>query len=202
MDNRLGKITKYECLVRLEDDGNIVIPDKFLNVANAMGLIKLVTIIIMDKAFSLFSKNDYALSINITQFDLEYKDFAQLVEAKLHYYKIQPSRVTFEILKTLQKLKELGCKIAIDDFGVHYSNLARLLEIQPDFIKIDGWFIKNINKNQTAYLVTKAIIELSHSLNAEVIAEFVSEKEIQDKLLEMKVEHSQGYFIGKPEHEI
>ena len=100
------------------------------------------------------------------------------------------------------KLKELGCKIAIDDFGVHYSNLARLLEIQPDFIKIDGWFIKNINKNQTAYLVTKAIIELSHSLNAEVIAEFVSEKEIQDKLLEMKVEHSQGYFIGKPEHKI
>ena len=73
-----------------------------------------------------------------------------------------------------------------------------MLEIQPDFIKIDGWFIKNINTNRRAYLVTKAIIELSHSLNAEVIAEFVSEKEIQDKLLELGVEHSQGFYIGKP----
>jgi EAL domain-containing protein (putative c-di-GMP-specific phosphodiesterase class I)/DNA-binding NarL/FixJ family response regulator len=214
MDNKTGKIVKYECLVRMEDEGTIFLPDKFLNLASAMGIMKLITIIVMDKAFIKLKDTDRELSINITQFDLEYKDFAQLVEAKLNYYNIAASRITFEILenislaisnqslKTLQKLKELGCKIAIDDFGVHYSNLARLLEIQPDYLKIDGWFIKNILKNHKAYLVTKAIIELSHSLNAEVIAEFVSEKEIQDKLLEMGVEHSQGYFIGKPDPEI
>jgi EAL domain-containing protein (putative c-di-GMP-specific phosphodiesterase class I)/DNA-binding NarL/FixJ family response regulator len=214
MDNKTGKIVKYECLVRMEDEGTIILPDKFLNLASAMGIMKLITIIVMDKAFIKLKDTDRELSINITQFDLEYKDFAQLVEAKLNYYNIAASRITFEILenislaisnqslKTLQKLKELGCKIAIDDFGVHYSNLARLLEIQPDYLKIDGWFIKNILKNHKAYLVTKAIIELSHSLNAEVIAEFVSEKEIQDKLLEMGVEHSQGYFIGKPDPEI
>lgn len=214
MDNRTGKVTKYECLVRMNDEGSIVLPDKFLALASAMGIMKLITIIVMDKSFSKFQNTDKELSINITQFDLEYKDFAQLVEAKLQYYNIPPSRITFEILenisldmnsqniKTLQRLKEMGCKIAIDDFGVHYSNLARLLDIQPDFIKIDGWFIKNINHNHKAYLVTKAIIELSHSLNAEVIAEFVSEKEIQDKVIEMGVEYSQGYFIGKPEPEI
>ena len=110
--------------------------------------------------------------------------------------------INSQSLKTLQNLKELGCKIAIDDFGVHYSNLARLIEIQPDYLKIDGWFIKNIIKNHKAYLVTKAIIELSHSLNAEVIAEFVSEENIQAKVLEMGVEHSQGYFIGRPDPEI
>ena len=214
MNNKTGKIVKYECLVRMEDEGTFILPDKFLNLASAMGIMKLITIIVMDKAFIKLKDTDRELSINITQFDLEYKDFAQLVEAKLNYYNIAASRITFEILenislaisnqslKTLQKLKELGCKIAIDDFGVHYSNLARLLEIQPDYLKIDGWFIKNILKNHKAYLVTKAIIELSHSLNAEVIAEFVSEKEIQDKLLEMGVEHSQGYFIGKPDPEI
>ncbi len=214
MDNRTGKILKYECLVRMNNNGSIVLPDKFLALASATGVIKLITIIVMDKAFEKFKKTDKELSINITQFDLEYKDFAQLVEAKLQYYDMSPSRITFEILenisldinsqslKTLQKLKELGCKIAIDDFGVHYSNLARLLDIQPDFIKIDGWFIRNINHNHKAYLVTKAIIELSHSLNAEVIAEFVSEKEIQDRLIEMGVEYSQGYFIGKPSPDI
>ncbi|MBK8397252.1 MAG: EAL domain-containing response regulator [Leptospiraceae bacterium] len=210
MDNRTKKISKFECLVRINDNGTIVNPDKFLNIANATGMIKLITIIVMDKAFSLFSKNDFAISINITQFDLEYKDFAQLVEAKLQHYNMSPSRITFEILEnislninnqslqTISQLRKMGCKIAIDDFGIHFSNLARLLEIQPDFIKIDGWFIKNINTNRRAYLVTKAIIELSHSLNAEVIAEFVSEKEIQDKLLELGVEHSQGFYIGKP----
>ena len=207
MDNRTKKISKFECLVRINDNGTIVNPDKFLNIANATGMIKLITIIVMDKAFSLFSKNDFAISINITQFDLEYKDFAQLVEAKLQHYNMSPSRITFEnislninnqSLQTISQLRKMGCKIAIDDFGIHFSNLARLLEIQPDFIKIDGWFIKNINTNRRAYLVTKAIIELSHSLNAEVIAEFVSEKEIQDKLLELGVEHSQGFYIGKP----
>ena len=210
MDNRTKKISKFECLVRINDNGTIVNPDKFLNIANATGMIKLITIIVMDKAFSLFSKNDFAISINITQFDLEYKDFAQLVEAKLQHYNMSPSRITFEILEnislninnqslqTISQLRKMGCKIAIDNFGIHFSNLARLLEIQPDFIKIDGWFIKNINTNRRAYLVTKAIIELSHSLNAEVIAEFVSEKEIQDKLLELGVEHSQGFYIGKP----
>lgn len=214
IDNKTGKIVKYECLVRMEDEGAIILPDKFLNLASAMGIMKLITIIVMDKAFIKLKDTDKELSINITQFDLEYKDFAQLVEAKLNYYNIAASRITFEILenislaisnqslKTLQKLKELGCKIAIDDFGVHYSNLARLLEIQPDYLKIDGWFIKNILNDHKAYLVTRAIIELSHSLNAEVIAEFVSEKAIQDKLLEMGVEHSQGYFIGKPAPEI
>ena len=214
MDNKTGKISKYECLVRMNDEGSIILPDRFLNLASAMGLMKLISIIVMDKAFEKFKNSDKLLSINITQFDLEYKDFAQLVEAKLQYYNISPSRLTFEILenvsldinsqslKTLQNLKELGCKIAIDDFGVHYSNLARLIEIQPDYLKIDGWFIKNIIKNHKAYLVTKAIIELSHSLNAEVIAEFVSDKDIQDKVFEMGVEHSQGYFIGRPDPEI
>lgn len=211
MDNKTGEIVKYECLVRMDDNGEILYPDKFLNLANAMGLIKLITIIVMDRAFSHFQNSDKSISINITQFDLEYKDFSQLVEAKLKYYSIDPSRITFEILenvsfdlgsqtlKTLQALKELGCQIAIDDFGVHYSNLARLLEIQPDFLKIDGWFIKNINTNHKAYLVTKAIIELSHSLNAKVVAEFVSDESIQAKVLEMGVEYSQGYFIGKPQ---
>ncbi|HNC01508.1 MAG TPA: EAL domain-containing protein, partial [Leptospiraceae bacterium] len=66
----------------------------------------------------------------------------------------------------------------------------------------DGWFIKNIIQNRNAYLVTKAIIELSHSLNAEVVAEFVTNEEIQNKLVEMGVEFSQGYFIGKPEEKI
>ncbi|HMV42824.1 MAG TPA: EAL domain-containing protein [Leptospiraceae bacterium] len=213
-DNKTGEIVKYECLVRMHDNGEIIYPDKFLNLASAMGLMKLITIIVMDKAFSHFQNSNKSISINITQFDLEYKDFAQLVQAKLALYKINPSRITFEILenvsfglesqtlKTLHELKEIGCKIAIDDFGVHYSNLARLLEIQPDYLKIDGWFIKNIIQNRNAYLVTKAIIELSHSLNAEVVAEFVTNEEIQNKLVEMGVEFSQGYFIGKPEEKI
>lgn len=214
MNNKTGVIHKFECLARIEKDGITYPPSRFINLAKSTGLIKMITMIMVDKSFSAFSNNNYSFSINLTEVELEYKGFPKWIQNKLSQYKISPSRVTFEILEnvtlgensgsqnTLIELKEIGCEIAIDDFGIQYSNLSRLLEIQPDYIKIDGKFIRELSSNKKAFIVTKAITELSHNIGAEVVAEFVVDKPVLDVVVSMGIEYSQGYYIMEPMSEL
>lgn len=209
-DNRIGKITKFECLARLEENGIIHPPQSFIELAKTTGIIRIITRIIIEKALQTFENLPYSFSINLTEFELEDKKFPKIMEAYLSEYKVPADRITFEILehvnitsnsqsmKTIQALKNMNFKISLDDFGVLNSNLSRILEMEPDYIKIDGKFIRDIIQNRTAYLLTKSIKELSGSIGAETVAEFVSNKEIQEKVSELNIEYSQGYFIMEP----
>ena len=103
-----------------------------------------------------------------------------------------------EVLHGLNCIKSLGCKIAIDDFGTEFSNFARLLNMNFDFIKIDGSFIKDIHKNENSYKIAKTITQFAHSTNAKVIAECVHSKEVQKIIKELKIDFSQGFFFSTP----
>lgn len=96
-------------------------------------------------------------------------------------------------------MKNLGCKIAIDDFGTGYSNFAYLMRLNVDFIKIDGSIIKNIDTDKNAKIVTELIVSFAQRQNIETIAEFVHKKEIFNILIDMGIDYSQGYYLGKPE---
>jgi len=98
----------------------------------------------------------------------------------------------------VQEVKKYGAKIAIDDFGSGYSNFMHLLELKADFIKIDGSIIKNILHDQNSQILTQTIVSMANKLNMEVIAEFVSSKEILDAVMLLGVDHSQGYYLGEP----
>ncbi len=98
----------------------------------------------------------------------------------------------------IKQVRKFGAKIAIDDFGSGYSNFAYLVEIKPDYIKIDGSIIKTIVKNENSRLVTKSIIDMARSLNIKTIAEFVSEQDILDCLTELNVDMVQGFHIAHP----
>jgi len=89
--------------------------------------------------------------------------------------------------------------LAIDDFGVENSNFSRLLEIDLDFIKIDGLFIKNILVSERDAKVVKSIVGLAQNLGVETIAEYVENEEIFKVLEACGVDYVQGYHIGKPE---
>jgi EAL domain-containing protein (putative c-di-GMP-specific phosphodiesterase class I)/CheY-like chemotaxis protein len=213
-DNRTGIIKKYECLARIEDNGQIYSPYQFIDLAKTTGTISIITNIMLERSMETFQYNTHSFSINLTEYELEDKAFPLHLEHLFTRYKIDPNRVIFEILeqvnlttgsqsmKTIQILKNMNCKISLDDFGVLNSNLSRILEIDPDYIKIDGKFIRNIVENPTAFLLTKSIKDLSKSIGAETIAEFVSSKPIQDKVLELEIEYSQGYYIMEPERKI
>ena len=99
------------------------------------------------------------------------------------------------------KYKKLGVKIAIDDFGSGYSNFIRIIRLKPDYLKIDGSLIKNIDKDNNSYEIVKSIIAFSKTLNIRTIAEYVHSEEIFNLLLELDVDEFQGYYFGKPDED-
>ncbi|MCG6140677.1 EAL domain-containing protein [Leptospira mtsangambouensis] len=210
VDNQTKQIRKFECLARIKDRDTILTPDVFMKLAKVTGSIRMIGLQMIDESMNYFSDKPFDFSINLTESELEYKSFSKWVEARLSHYRIDPNRVTFEILEdvsfsenrnslsTIRDLKTIGCQIAIDDFGVQYSNLARLLEFDPDYLKIDGQFIRNLPENKTAYLLVQGIVELARGIGAKVVAEFVDRPAIQDMIETLGIEYSQGYLFMKP----
>jgi len=213
-DNLTGEIIKYESLARLKVDDKIYSPFFFIDIAKSSGFLFEITKIMIDKSFAKIANTNINLSINITEDDLLTFKLKNYLIEKLEKYNLKAEQITLEILEgitssgtkgnieQLKELKEMGFKIAIDDFGVEYSNFERIQELDIDFIKIDGKYIKNINIDKKSYEIAKAITHFAHSLGIKVIAEFVENEEIQKIIEELAIEYSQGYYFSKPKEEI
>ena len=211
VNNTTGKIEKYECLARLKDADEIISPYYFLDAARETGNISYVTRSLIMQSFKKFSTNNFEFSINIAASDflLDYLEYFLLKNAKK--YNIDPRRVTLEMLEdittldkgtTLQQLKSLrekGFKLAIDDFGAENSNLSRLLEIHPDYLKIDGQFIKNIVSDEKSQIIVDGIVSICKKSGIKIIAEYVHDAEVQERIMDLGIEYSQGYYFGKPQ---
>ena len=211
-DNKKGKITKYESLARLQEGEKIYSPFFFINIAQNSGFIHEITKIMIEKSFQYLATlpEDIELSLNITEHDLATKQLKEFLVENLEKYNINPERITLEILegitsngtknnvKQLNQLKSIGFKLAIDDFGVEYSNFERLTEIDIDFIKIDGKYIKNIDKDHKSLQITQAICNFAHAMGIQVVAEFVEDASIQKIVLDLGIEYSQGYHFSQP----
>ena len=104
-----------------------------------------------------------------------------------------------EVKNFIKKVKEFDCKIAIDDFGSGYSNFTHILNLNVDYIKIDGNFIKNITDNPIDIAMVEAITKIAHVMGIKTIAEYVENQAIMDKIKELGVDYAQGYFLGKPQ---
>ena len=106
----------------------------------------------------------------------------------------------FEVIKAfITKVKSMGVKIAIDDFGSGYSNFERLLDYQPDILKIDASLVKNIATSSFSLSTVKTMVLFAKEQQMEVIAEYVENEEIYDILCSLDVDYSQGYYFGKPD---
>ena len=214
IDNSSHKITKYECLARIEDGDQVYSPYYFIDVARMIGLVSEITKIMIDKSFKMFSGNDYEFSINITEVDLNDEYLYDYLKEKLQEYNIDVSRVILEVLEgvsahglsnslqQLKRLKSFGFTIAIDDFGTQNSNFERVNNMNVDFIKIDGGFVKNMATDEKSYSIVKTISEFSKSIGAKVIAEYVHDKETQKRVEELGIEYSQGYYFSRPKREL
>lgn len=211
IDNATEKIVKYECLARVEDDGEIISPSYFLEAARRSGLMCNLTRSMINKCFKVFSGNSISFSINITNEDLLSSSFIDFLAIKQKQYGIEPSQVIFEILEdiilndfnliplhNLQILKQQGYQLALDDFGSDRSNFNRFEQLGIDFLKIDGQFIRHIDKNLRNQNIVEMITKMAHKMNIKVIAEFVATFEEFYILKELGVDFSQGYFFNKP----
>jgi len=211
INNQTGKIEKYECLARILDDNNQVqSPLEFLDIAELTGMLPELTRIMIDKSFKVFQNHSYEFSINISEYDLNDGYLREYLAKKLKQYNIKASQVVLEVLEgisaigakngleQLLNLKEDGFSIAIDDFGVQHSNFERVHLMQVDYLKIDGSFIKNIHTDTKSYHVAKTISSFGKSIGAKVIAEYVHCQEVQDVILELGIDYSQGFYFSEP----
>lgn len=211
VNNSNCTIEKYECLVRIDDTNQLIPPIRFMEAAKITGMLPHITRAVIQQSFKAFAENNYEFSINITNEDFYTEYLEAFLLRKCEKYGIKPSRVVLEILEDITSLKETstieqlqalrkhGFKIAIDDFGSQSSNMSRLLEFSPDYLKIDGSFIKNIIDDPKSQIICEAIILISHKSNIKVIAEYVHSKEVQEVVKSMGIDYSQGYFFGKPD---
>jgi len=209
-DNRSGEIVKYEALVRLEHNGEVYSPYLFLKAARLSGLMPAIAKLMIDQSFAAIADKTCALSINITEEDLNQEYLDDYLEKKAQQYGIEPQRVTLEILEgvssagkinhiqQLSLLKSRGYQLAIDDFGTEYSNFERILELNVDYVKIDAKYIKDIAENNISYEVARAIVYFAKNAGIATVAEFVHNEAVQAVVQDLGIEYSQGYLFSEP----
>jgi diguanylate cyclase (GGDEF)-like protein len=187
-------------------------PIAFLPLAKSIGLLHSIDRFVMRESIKFISQHkdkNITMAINVTAQDLDFDDFLDYFRNTLEEFSCDASLIEIELIEDelisdiekatpiLKELKKIGAKIVIDDFGVGYSSLKYLKDLDVDKIKIDKSFMDNI-ENQNSSLIVKAIISLSNSLKLRIIAEGV-EEEKQVKFLEKNNCHQiQGYIYSKP----
>lgn len=206
-----GTIVKNESLVRLiEQDGSVMAPFFFLDIAKQGKYYTQITSIVLKNSFKALEKTDFAVSINLSAIDMENQALREEIYTLLQESESKAQRVTFELLEDeemkdfetiktfITKVKSFGVKIAIDDFGAGYSNYERLLDFQPDIIKIDGSLVKNIETSMFSVSIINSIILFAQDQGIEVVAEYVENENIFNILKELGIKYFQGYYFGKP----
>ena len=205
------ELFSYEILVRLYDDeGKIHYPGEFLNIAKQAGLYISITKAVVNIAFDLVEKFDYVFSINLSSSDMANTSVRELFSARLKKCKA-PNRLTIEVLETedidqkmddvlkfLNEVRNKGCHVAIDDFGSGFANISTILQLNIDYIKIDGSIIKRLPYDENSRAFLSMLSNFAASANYTMVAEFVSSQDILDQVKTLGIQYAQGYLLGKP----
>jgi diguanylate cyclase len=153
-------------------------------------------------------KPDYSVSINISGKQFIHHEFINHLVATQKKYNIDPKTIKLEmterilmegvvVLDTLQRCRDLGYQISIDDFGTGFSSLQYLAKMPIDFIKIDSSFVQKMLAESKTEAVVKSIIYLAQTLSIKIIGEGVETEEQMNKLIELGADYGQGYLFSK-----
>ena len=180
-----------------------------MQVAKENKLYKEITKAIYKKTYAIFRNRKDEFSLNLSLEDLLEEDTMELVDTLFNKDRNFAKRATFELLeseaiedyeivkKFIKDMKALGVKFAIDDFGSGYSNFEHILNLEIDYIKIDGSLIKKIEEKNTQTIV-KTINNFAKEMNILTIAEFVSNEKIFEIVKKLKIDCSQGFYLSEP----
>jgi len=211
-----GKVHHYELLLRLLDlDGSIVLPGAFLPAAERYDRMRDVDRWVIDQALRYVGEHcesgDQFHAINLSGGSMSDDGLREFVSDRIAAYGVDPRNICFEVTETvaignftaaaefMRKLRDIGCRFALDDFGSGLSSFAYLKSLPVDFIKIDGRFIRNLSTDPMDRAIVEAIHRVAHVANLQTIAEFVEDAAVVDVLRSIGVDFAQGYGIGRPE---
>ncbi|BAV34054.1 diguanylate cyclase [Sulfuricaulis limicola] len=211
-----GELSHYEGLIRMtQTNGELIPPGEFIPIAERTGLIARVDYMAMEMAFSQLAALDaqglnIKLAVNISAAHLGDDALFRWLENVFAEDTALPARLIFEITETtavhniarakafMEPLRALGCRFALDDFGVGFTSFTHLRSLPVDTVKIDGSFVRDLASNPENQSLVKAMTEVAHSLGKQVVAEFVESAEILEILRALGVDYAQGYHIGRP----
>lgn len=204
----------YEVLIRmLGSNGETIPPNSFIPAAERFDIMSSVDSWVIKNTLLIMQEEKYIdinFSINLSGQSLSDLKFMSNCISQINDSKVNPERLCFEITETamianlknairsVTILQDIGCKIALDDFGSGLSSFAYLKNLPVDYLKIDGSLIKDLQKDKVNVTMVKSIIHIGHSMGLETIAEYVENDEVIDILRGLKIDYIQGYGVAQP----
>ncbi len=208
---RTGQPVFHECLLRIvHHDGTTVAAGQFIGVAEQLGLAHLLDRRALEFAIDLLKRDpSLRLALNVSALTCSDREWLATLRS-LAGTRCVAERLTIEITETsalqdvdqsalfVDTLKELGCRVAIDDFGAGYTSFANLKRLPVDMVKIDGAFVKDMSRNSSDRVFIKAMIDLSRHFEMETVAEWVGDDQTIEMLTEAGIDYLQGFHVGEP----
>ena len=207
----------YEILLGVKDEqGNVGSPVEFIKGAELSHKMSEVDRYVISKALAWMNDNADVIegiagfTINLSGESLNEEGFIDFILAQLQTVRVPYEKICFEVTETvgitnlsdatllIERIKDTGCRFALDDFGSGMSSYGYLKNLPVDVVKIDGAFVKELVADSSDYAVVKSITEIAHFMKKKVVAEFVENSETLELLREIGVDYVQGYMIDKP----
>lgn len=203
----------HECLLRIvQPDGEIVVAGKFMPVVEDLGMIRSVDRTVLERAVEELSLYPEArMAINVSGLTTTDRSWMRSAVAMLRGRPDIAERMVVEITETagledleaccrfVSTLRDLGCEIALDDFGAGYTSFRHLKQLAVNKVKIDGSFVRKIGENPENLVFIRTLIDLARTFGLETVAECVENDEEAELLLNEGVHYMQGYAFGKPD---
>jgi diguanylate cyclase (GGDEF)-like protein/PAS domain S-box-containing protein len=211
-----GSVRSVEALLRWQHPHQgLIYPDSFIPVAQETGLIRPLTLYVVDEALRQCREwrdagLGLSISVNLSMRNLLDLEFPQQVAGLLEHWEVEAELLELEITEStmlanpartkavLGQLHALGIRLSIDDFGTGYSSLAYLRRLPIDEIKIDRSFVMSMTEEADDVAIVRSTIDLGRNLGLDVVAEGVETQEIWDKLRELGCNTAQGYYLSRP----
>ncbi len=212
-----GRVAHHEALVRLADEpgARVIGPASFLPAAERYGLISEIDRMVLDKVAELLGSQtggqSGGIAMNLSALSLTDDDMLAHIQSGLQRHGADPSRLIIEVTETASisdmgrarafcaGAQELGCAVALDDFGAGFGSFHYLKHLPFSYLKIDGAFIRGLPRSAHDQLVVKALVGLVREMGQQTIAEFVGDRETMHLLREFGVDYAQGFQVGRPQ---
>lgn len=205
-----GSTVRHELLIRMVgEDGALLMPSEFIPVAEQFNLIAQIDRWVLGRAIE-FARSGHSSQVNISGGTLAEPGFGELVQRELEMAGVDPELIVFEVTETalignealavefFERVRALGCSIAIDDFGSGYGGFRYLKLFPVDYLKIDREFISDVAVNRDSRKVAQAIVQLAKDFKLRTVAEGVEDAETVRHLRSLEIRYGQGYFFGHP----
>lgn len=208
---KTGTPAHYECLLRMmQRDGEIISAGHMIPVAEQLGLVRLVDHRVLELCIeALEEAPDVRLTVNVSGITTANPAWFAHLQAFLASAPAVADRLTVEITETaaigdieestkfVRSLRDLGCRVAIDDFGAGYTSFRNLKLLEVDMIKIDGSFVKDLHEDADNQFFVRTLIDLAKNFNLVTVAEWVMDKRDADLLLGWGIDYLQGHLFGE-----